>query len=1214
MSKVNYQLLNPANISYSAPRNNTDFINAVSLETVPFRYFNASLAVWITNGTDGYIGIKAQLIYNQTIAIAPAQQIARFNTIQYIHSDTFDDGTSLIACSKRVPFKNESSILITYVNHEKPKVIHIYPSYDGRFSLTAIPDSKSFAISYLANRTSLVLRQYTINSTNSILAHNKAYAINASNTNGIQNKTYSAVVINNIGIQNRTFVLNQDPQNVDFYLASFRNQAIYFIWAQKNNTDINIEKMSYDINSYLAYKINANPENLLFDQLRSNNQEKIALAWKNINPDNTTHHHLITLDEQYIINNQKIHSNNTTELLSITVLDNSQVFCIFKTNNTLSQRIILPNSTTLESVVSSAITENRHMAIQNTGSVSDCGTTTTVVKEDTTGEVQAPSNERPVYSVFKDGNQVTRGENGVLVLGKKNHKPFYGTGTRSGGTQIAPEDLLGRDQHLQSLLRNIQARDIQAAEAEARQAEELKLAAEQAATERRAEAEAKARRVQNLLSNAPQHEREIATLEQQYAEEAKQAAEKAALEKRRIEAEKIAQRSRLFRNSEKADRELDILTQAENEKEALLTQQRTEEKAKYYEMVRAQTRNALERRLATATENQNSELLTKTEIDAGRATENVRHATSSRLTTTKEGIKRFVGEGRVLGGRKPLPSETITEARQASLHLRNEVLEEQHVIEQKLQEAKIAEENARTAEYETRRKKIEEAILARIDTATSAQVETISQQVATEITGSLEIRDARTAIDDTMTTREALALEAQETREIAVEEAESTQELIEQNIPIDTRTFISREEPVHDEEIQYDSPGDSRSSRKTKPKALVHIASFSVNKNQPATSPQSPNDCQTETLTYKTTSLWKLGSAAKDIKSPKVLRLSKTSKSIIYLAHYQDHIDLITEISGTIRTINSQKYLPTVALHRNTNALYTSVYSYYNLTTLSYQYNLHTNNGNHTNLFKMPKPYKGVFASDTTGSHIITASMSNSTHMRIRKLDISNPLQDSFNVPQQQSCQGYPTLFNLKTAGTFFVLVYGSPANEVINIQCRDINSGNITAHSQISEKFSKIKLDVYNTTTTTEFAIAWQNTYSSDIDILDPAKLQKFNSQCSKVGSELTLSSKFSTREELHSVKIIDNNFIIAAFAKSHNLLIRAFKDSEVWQTISNPNREFIGKPDDIEINYVSNFTSNSPTPQNCERADIFVSYSAELFGESSIHEDQYQLTRDIP
>ncbi len=243
-----------------------------------------------------------------------------------------------------------------------------------------------------------------------------------------------------------------------------------------------------------------------------------------------------------------------------------------------------------------------------------------------------------------------------------------------------------------------------------------------------------------------------------------------------------------------------------------------------------------------------------------------------------------------------------------------------------------------------------------------------------------------------------------------------------------------------------------------------------------------------------------------------------------------------------------------------------------------------------------PLYYEGSFTMDSFCGLVVVASMINISTMQITRFD-KRP--SSTNLPEraisQNVCIGLPMKMALKVSAVmdFFVLVHGSPANQVINIQCHKITDlSQIGTTQVINASFSNIELSVAKDHVI--FAVAWQTIDSTGLQ--GPSYVQKYDSNCNPLQNSIPYQISSSSEGQLESIRIVDCNFLITAFARSNDILIKIFSSNSIWKmngetpaidTLQQSN------PQDVDINYMTDFVLKELP--DCESATFYTSWATD-------------------
>ena len=209
-------------------------------------------------------------------------------------------------------------------------------------------------------------------------------------------------------------------------------------------------------------------------------------------------------------------------------------------------------------------------------------------------------------------------------------------------------------------------------------------------------------------------------------------------------------------------------------------------------------------------------------------------------------------------------------------------------------------------------------------------------------------------------------------------------------------------------------------------------------------------------------------------------------------------------LKGNPITVSTGRYITTTAVRTfpdNTFLITWSEidnsYTEYEIHSQTYQYHISLGNASNyiDDIANNPRAninysmgphsefFQGSFAIEAYNNGVIQALVHNVHTLKIRKLNKNNFGTDQFhgNVIQNV-CIGAPMHIKLKIIdqhiSPFFVLVHGSPANQIINIECRNLNNGQILKSHSIAANFSHIDLDLIYNKEQTNFAVTWQDMY----------------------------------------------------------------------------------------------------------------------------------------
>jgi hypothetical protein len=93
------------------------------------------------------------------------QELGRFLNIGSIATTAFNSSAILFAAAVN-NFVGKYNILIEYFSQGNNQVLNVYPSYNGIFSVTAVPATSDFLVSFMPDNHTISVRKYTITTNN----------------------------------------------------------------------------------------------------------------------------------------------------------------------------------------------------------------------------------------------------------------------------------------------------------------------------------------------------------------------------------------------------------------------------------------------------------------------------------------------------------------------------------------------------------------------------------------------------------------------------------------------------------------------------------------------------------------------------------------------------------------------------------------------------------------------------------------------------------------------------------------------------------------------------------------------------------------------------------------------------------------------------------------------------------------------------------------
>jgi hypothetical protein len=337
----------------------------------------------------------------------------------------------------------------------------------------------------------------------------------------------------------------------------------------------------------------------------------------------------------------------------------------------------------------------------------------------------------------------------------------------------------------------------------------------------------------------------------------------------------------------------------------------------------------------------------------------------------------------------------------------------------------------------------------------------------------------------------------------------------------------------------------------------------------------------------------------------------------IYSTITDSIISLIYKKEAVSEQIIQNRYIENTELQLTPDKLVITD-SYYSLQDL--QYKLQTNYIGRTDASKivsserlLPTFYNGIFTTITKDSSTIIAFFKNENSIQINKFASNDINTDLYNDVQLNVCISSPML--LKSAvvsNSMFVLLYGSPIHQNINIECRNIDTGEVSSQYTISKiAFSHISLTAsYVDHSQDGFTVAWQN--MNNDGSYGMSFVQKFTSQCT-VGTDIStgiLSTDNNVR--LQSIKWIDN-YLVGLFSYTNKYEVAIYQNAFglyfYWKPDieKNPLVKESQQPQTMNIDYITPFIHYQDP--DCELANIYISYSTEVLGNSQIYADIIEL-----
>jgi hypothetical protein len=287
----------------------TNYQNVLTASPIYFNNIKASLITFAYLGND-YIDLKAGF-YNITNnqLLGAEQNLGRFLNVRFTQTAAFNDSAVLIGYSVKHPDEQNYNILVEYLSPTVNKVVNIFSSYNGIFSIDTVPSLNSaateFMITYAESNTVLASKRYKVTS-NSITEQKKVTesiaAINNDNNwflsiNAFLDNTYNVVwsYLSDLGIYAQRYDLVSGdkiggtenivsaPQTVR--VGADETGKTIVTW--QKDSDINLKVLTQNLATSTSYlHLNFSAANYTLQSARmldgDGDSDLVALTLKNI--------------------------------------------------------------------------------------------------------------------------------------------------------------------------------------------------------------------------------------------------------------------------------------------------------------------------------------------------------------------------------------------------------------------------------------------------------------------------------------------------------------------------------------------------------------------------------------------------------------------------------------------------------------------------------------------------------------------------------------------------------------------------------------------------------------------------------------------------------------------------------------------------------------------------------------------------------------------